>query len=225
MKAISEQLHATNILMIASAGIMLLSLTFTLLEPAVSRAQTSTFTVRQQITGEISFLIPPTNVTMVGALAGITGGNATGTTYAVIQTNSATGYTMDIAFSNSPAMLGEVTGSTALRNYGSTTEPTYLLISSSSAVLAYTVSASTTTDVDPSFQSSASVCNNVGTVSLNNCFKGASTTNFRIINRSTAASSGATTSIQFRVNVPNNPSPALQSDFYTATATLTAVTQ
>lgn len=225
MKALSEQLNFANILMIASAGIMVGALTFTMFEPTVSIAQTSVFTVRQQITGEISFLVPPTNVTMIGALAGITGGNATGTTYAVIQTNSATGYTMDIAFSNSPAMLGETTGSTALRNYGSTTEPTFLLMGSTSAVMAYTVSASTTTDVDPSFQSSGSVCNNVGVVSLNNCFKGASTTNFRIINRSTAASSGATTSIQFRVNVPNNPSPALQSDFYTATATLTAVTQ
>lgn len=199
---------------------------YIVLEPVVSMAQTDVFNIRQQVTGEISFLVPATDVTMVGPLAGITGGNATGTTYAVVQTNSATGYTMDISFSNTPAMRGEVTGSTALRNYGSSSEPTYLFFGSTSAQFAYTVNASTTSDIDQSFLNNGSACNTGSGYTANTCWMGAtSTSNFRIISRGTAASTGATTSLQFRVNVPNNPSPALQSDFYTATATLTAVTQ
>lgn len=221
--------HTSRILMLASGALMLAVMSFSVLEPTVSQAVTSVFSVRQQITGEISFLIPATNVTMNGALAGITGGNATGTTYAVIQTNQATGYTMDISFENNPAMRGEVTNSTAIRNYGtstgSTTEPTYLFYASSSAVFAYTVSASTTSDLDQSFLNNGTTCNLGAGYTANTCWMGASTTNFRIVSRASAASTGATTSLQFKVNVPNSPVPALQSDFYTATATLTAVTQ
>lgn len=217
--------HTSRILMLASGALMLAVMSFSVLEPTVSQAVTSIFSVRQQITGEISFLIPATNVTMNGALAGITGGNATGTTYAVIQTNQATGYTMDISFENSPAMKGEVTNSTALRNYGSSTEPTYLFFGSTSAQFAYTVSASTTSDLDQSFLNNGTACNTGAGYTANTCWMGASTTNFRIVSRASAASTGATTSLQFKVNVPNSPVPALQSDFYTATATLTAVTQ
>lgn len=202
-------------------------LAFGILEPTVSRAVTDEFTIRQQITDEISFLVPAANVTMVGSIAGITGGNATGTTFAVVQTNSPTGYTMNISFLNNPAMLGETTGSTAIRDYGTSTaaEPTFVYNASTSAQFAYTVSASTTSDVDQSFRDNGSVCNTGSGDVANACWKGPSTSNFQIINRTTSANSGATTSIQFRVSVPNNPSPALEEDFYTATATLTAVTQ
>jgi len=218
--------------MVATGGILIAIMTFLVLEPTVSRgvvpSTTDVFTIRQQITDEISFLVPAADVTMVGPIAGITGGNATGTTFAVIQTNSPTGYTMDISFLNSPAMLGETTGSISIRNYGTSTaaEPTFAFTASTSALFAYTVSASTTSDLDNSFRDNGTICNvaNV-TDAANACWKGPTTSNFRIINRTTSANSGATTSIQFRVNVPNNPSPAVEEDFYTATATLTAVTQ
>jgi hypothetical protein len=199
---------------------------FLLSEPTVSRAVTDTFTVRQQITDEISFLVSAADVTMAGTIAGITGGNATGSTYSVVQTNNATGYTMDIAFSGNPAMRGETTGNAAIVNYGTTSEPTYdFYLGSTSAVFGYTVSASSSTDLDPSFLDDGVACNTGSGTTSNTCWKGASTTNFRIINRATAANTGATTTIQFRVFVPNNPSPALDEDFYTATATLTALNQ
>ena len=83
--------------------------------------------------------------------------------------------------------------------------------------------ASTTADLDASFKNNGTVCNAGALSTSNTCWMGASTTNFRIVSRGSAATTTATTTIQFRVNIPNNPVPAVNSDFYTATATLTLV--
>ena len=199
---------------------------FLVLEPTVSQAVTSQFSIRQQVQSEISFTLNAANVTMAGALLGITGGSATGSVSVAVLTNSTTGYTMDVSFQNSPAMIGEVTNSTAIRNYGSSTEPTYLFFGSTSAQFAYTVQASSSSDLDPSFLNNGSACNTGTTMAANTCWMGASTTNFRIINRNTAAATTtATTTLLFKVQIPSNPNPVVISDFYTATATLTAVTQ
>ena len=227
MHRVNFKSHLTNIALLAMSSLMMVTLSFSVFEPTVSQAITSgPFSVRQQVSGEISFLVNATNITMNGALLGITGGNATGTTSFVVQTNQATGYTVDISFQNSPAMIGEVTNSTAIRNYGSSTEPTYLFFGSTSAQFAYTAMATTSSDLDQSFLSNGTTACNTGASSVpNTCWMSASTSNFRIISRTSAAATGATSTLQFRVNIPNSPIPAVQSDFYTATATLTAVTQ
>lgn len=212
----------------ALAVTLMLVVTFMLFEPAVTRGAApanDTFTIRQQITDEISFLVPAADVTMNGTIAGLTGGSATGSTFAVVRTNSLGGYLMTIAFSGTPAMRGETTASTGIVNYGTTTEPTFLLAASSSAVFAYSVAASTTADVDQSFRHNGTSCNAGALSSSTNCWMGASTTGFQIINRTSAAGQGATTTLYFRVVVPLNPSPTVDEDFYTATATLTATVQ
>jgi hypothetical protein len=132
---------------------------------------------------------------------------------------------MDIAFSNGPAMRGDVTGSTAIGDYGTTTEPTFGFYASTSAVFAYNVANLPSSSLDPSFKNNGSSCNAGGSYTASTCWMGPSTTPFRIINSAVAAPGGATTTLQFQVNVPNNPNPGVQSDTYTATATLTAVTQ
>ena len=208
----------------ATAVVLTIIMLFSLLEPTLGLAITDDFIVRQQITDEISFLVPAADVTMVGPIAGITGGNATGTTYMVVRTNNASGYTMDISFSTSTAMRGEVSLSTAIRDYGVYgAEPTLAFAASTSAQFAYSVTASSSVDIDPSFLNDTATCNAGSTSTVDTCWKGASTTNFRIINRTTDAGTGATTSLRFKVNVPNNPLPAVTEDFYTATATLTAL--
>ena len=131
---------------------------------------------------------------------------------------------MDISFSNSPAMRGNVSTSTAIRDYVGA-EPTFGFTASSAALFAYTVTASNTADIDQSFLNDGGACNAGTATTTDVCWKGASTTNFRIVNRSSSADTGATTSIKFKINVPNNPSPALVADTYTATATLTATNQ
>lgn len=224
-KIINKQV--SQILIFAMSGMLMTVLSFTMLEPIVSQAATSTFSVRQQVTAEISFTLSAANVAMVGALGGVTGGNATGSVSVAVLTNSTTGYTMDISFQNTPAMKGEVTNSTAIGNYGTTSVPTYQYFSSSSATFAYTVAASSSSDVAPAFLNNGTACNTGTNMTANTCWMGAtSTSNFRIINRSTAAATTtATTTLQFKVLIPNNPTVAVSSDFYTATATLTAVTQ
>lgn len=209
---------------IVISGLLTLALVFSLmfLEPVVTLAQSDVFNVTQVVTAELSFAASTSDVTMAGALAGITGGNATGTTQVVVLTNNTNGYAMDIAFSNTPAMRGNVSGDTGIRNYGSSTEPTYLFFGSTSAQFAYTVNSSSTADVDQSFKNNGTACNVGSTVTAANCWMGAtSTSNFRIISRNSAATTTATSTILFKVNIPNNPSPAVSSDTYTATATLT----
>jgi hypothetical protein len=201
------------------------------LEPTIGRAAASandTFTIRQEITDEISFLVTAADVTMVGPIQGVTGGTATGTTLAVVRSNSNSGYTLDIAFSNSPAMRGETTLSTAIRNFASSSnmiEPNFTFTASTAAMFGYTVAASTTSDLDQSFLNNGSICNAGAGFTANTCWMSPSTTNFRVVNRPTSAPTGATTSFTFRVTVPSNPSPAVDEDFYQATATLTATNQ
>ncbi len=225
-------MRSINSALLLSFGLFMISLAgFMVLEPTVSRSasasSTDIFIVRQQITGELSFLVPAADVTMVGSLNGITGGTATGSTYAVVRTNSPTGYVLDIKFSNTPAMRGETTGSTALYDYGGNllAEPTFGFIASSAAQFAYTVNASNTSDIDASFLDDTIDCASGAGYTEGQCWMGPSTTDFRLIDRIDSAESGATTSIIFRVTVPSNPVPALVEDYYMATATLTATNQ
>ena len=72
--------------------------TFFMVEPKVGQAVTDSFTIKQTITAEISFMASTSDVTMSGAINGVTGGTANGTTTAVVTTNNSTGYNMTIAF-------------------------------------------------------------------------------------------------------------------------------
>jgi hypothetical protein len=216
----------------AIGSILIVTILFSLvLEPTLGRAAATandTFLITQEITDEISFLVPAADVTMVGPIQGVTGGYATGTTYAVVRSNSNSGYTMDISFSNAPAMRGNTTFSTGIRDFATSstmTQPSFTFVASSAAQFGYTVAASTTSDLDPSFLNDGSTCNAGAGYTAGRCWMTPSTTAYRIINRSTSAPSGATTTLTFHVMVPSNPSPALDEDFYTATATLTATNQ
>lgn len=226
-------------LMALAAGVLsvcVAALAFFVLEPQVSRSAVSAvpdeeFTIKQTIGDAISFNATVNDVVMNGTLDGLTGGNATGTTQAVVSTNSAGGYYMTIRFENQgPAMIGEATGNTGIRDYATTTpqfniEPNYQITASSAALFTYTATTSNAGDLDDSFRDNGLICNVNGGTGNGRCFMKASTTAFQLVDRGSSAPYGATTSIQFRVVVPNNPTPSIDSDVYTATATLTATTQ
>ncbi len=222
----------THAFVAAVLTVTVLAASFFMIEPTVGQAVDSNpFTIKTTITDEISFLTQPANVTATSSINGITGGTANGSTTAVVRTNSFTGYEMFISFANNGtpnAMLGDVSGNQSIRDYPATAgEPTFLFsTASTSAVFGYTVSAADDTDLDPSFLDDGGSCNDIGgSYTADRCWMEPATTTFQIIDRTSAAASGATTTIHFRIHVPNNPSPSLVADVYTATATLTALNQ
>jgi hypothetical protein len=212
--------------------VALMALSYFIIEPQVGRAQDTSgpFTITQEIIGETSFIVDAVNTTMVGSLNGITGGTANGSTTVAVRTNSPTGYTMDIAFFNNGtdnAMLGSSTASESIRDYPAVGgEPTFTFsTASTSAVFAYTVSSLDSADLDQSFLDSGSECNTGSGFTAERCWMEPMTSSFQIIDRSTDAPTGATSTLHFRVHVPNNPTPGVVVDMYIATATLTVAPQ
>jgi hypothetical protein len=236
MKSLANRLlPATSQAFIAAVvGCALMGMSFFLMEPRVGLAQDTSgpFTISQVITGETSFVVDAVNTTLTGNLNGITGGTANGSTTVVVQTNSNTGYTMDIAFFDNTSgqmMMGRTTGDTPIRDYPATAgQPTYTFsTASTSAVFAYTVTAATTSDLDQSFLNDGSSACNTGSAraSYDQCWMEPTVAAFQVIDRDSAAVTGATSTIHFRVHVPNNPTPGVVADTYTATATLTVAPQ
>ena len=223
---------AQQAFMAALLIVTLLGATFFMVEPKLGQAATDVFTIKQTITGELSFLVVAPDVVMDGSLAGVTGGTSNGTTTAVITTNSSTGYTMSIAFEDNAgdsAMYGDSTGSDAIHDYtASSSEPTYgFHTASTSAVFGYTAFSTTTaSDIDASFKDDGGGNCGSGTGNISVCWMEPTVGAFQIVDSAAQAyNTGATTSIAFKVYVPNAPSPAVETDTYTATATLTAVTK
>lgn len=211
-----------------SAALILavVTMSFLVFEPTVSRAIVDVHKVTQSVTAEISFLATPADVVMSPALAGLTGGSAAGTTTVRVLTNNDTGYNMTIAFSSSTAM-GRNGGGGVIANYtpASAGVPDFNFANEVYGQFAYTVSASTTADLDQSFKDTGAACNSSTADAVGKCWLDPDTVAETIINRTTATlSSGATTSISFRVHIPSSPLPAISEGTYVATATLTALT-
>jgi hypothetical protein len=219
-------LHATVAAVLTASVI---AVTFFMIEPTIAHGITDTFTVRQQITSEISFKTAPNDVTMSPSIQGITGGNAYGTSTVAITTNSPAGYVMTIAFATTTAMQGENISSD-IDNYTPTASGTpdfNFSVPAGDAEFAYTVDSVTTPgDIHARFKDNGSACNaGTGTL-IGKCWFGYSnaTVPITLISRTSATpGTGATSTIVFRVGVGATPVPALQTGFYTATATLTAL--
>jgi hypothetical protein len=213
---------------LAVTGLGILMIMHVVAEPQIGHSQTEVFTIRQTITDETSFLVPPTDVIMDGSISGITGGQATGSSQFVVQTNNAAGYRVDISFAGSPtAMVGDVSGSIALRNYGNDVggQPSRGYVASTTAAqFAYTVTSSSTLDTDDSFLHDGATCNVALGASTVACWKAPSTAPFTIADRNSSAINGATTTVTFNVTVPNAALPVPEAETYTATATLSLFT-
>lgn len=208
----------------------MLSATYFLFEPMVAHGIADSFTVRQEVSSEIAFQTNPDDVVMAGSLEGITGGTSHGTSTVAIKTNHPTGYNITIQFEDTVAMQGENIGSD-IANYtpGTPGTPDYnFSIDANDAEFAFSVNSETDAgDVAALFEHNGSACNEAGSATLGHCWYGASdaTAAVEIIDRPNATpGTGATSTVQFRVAIAANPSPAIETGWYNATATLTAVT-
>ena len=219
----------------AATSFMMLALlcgSFFVLEPQISYGQADTrdFFIRQTITPETSFLVDAQNVTMPGGgISGLTGGTATGTTQFVVRSNNASGYYVEIDYFDNAgphAMRGDEDGGAQIRDYflGAGT-PTFNMTASTAAQFAYSVHSSTTADTAQAFKYTGSACNSGSTNTVGKCWKSPSTSPVQVVNRTTAATNGATTTLYFKVNVPSNANPAPTAQTYTATATLSVFIQ
>ncbi len=218
----------------AAAAMMIVSLLlagFFLAEPQIGHGNEAIdFRIRQTITDETSFFVDPPNVTMVGSIAGLTGGNASGSSRFVVRSNNASGYYVDINFFDNAglyAMRGDKDGGAQIRDYSGDVagQPSFNFTASTAAQFAYTVNSSTTADTDGSFLNNATNCNVGATQTFGKCWKLPSTTAFRVVARTTPAANGATSTLYFKVNVPSGSVPQATAQTYTATATLSVFTQ
>ncbi len=220
MKLLKECLAGALILNLALVAV------FVLAEPTLSRAIEDQFIVTQSITSEISFATTAADVVMTPALGGVTGGTSNGTTTVVVTTNDSAGYTMTITSSSSPAMQGNTQGG-SIPNYTPATAgiPDFAYSVPSGAEFGYTVSASTTADLAQKFLDNTTTCNtgSADTSGSASCWYNLSTTATSTIVRNTETdASGSTSSVTFKLTI--NSGAFVAEDTYTATATLTAVT-
>jgi len=201
-------------------------------EPVIGQSAEETFQVTQTISGAIAFQASTSPVTMTGTLDGLTGGTSWGTTTSKVRTNNATGYNLSIRFASvTPMVRNGGGGSIASFRYSTSTAsyPSGFDTSVANAQFGFSVNASNTSEISGVFKHNGTDCgtsNNVS-FSVNNCWRGASTTSAvattQLINSSAPTpSSGSTTTVQFRITIPNNPSPSVPDGTYVATATLTA---
>ncbi|MCA9353945.1 MAG: hypothetical protein KC877_00310 [Candidatus Kaiserbacteria bacterium] len=221
---------ATYAVLASVTVVSLLFVGFFLSEPTIGHGQTNSneFYIRQTITSENSFLVQPSNVTMLGTVYGVTGGNATGSTQFVVVSNNASGYYVDISFEHNgteEAMIGDVSSSESIRDYDGDDglQPGYGWTASTAAQFAYTVSASSSGDIDASFKHNAvDTCGGGGSNTTPDlCWKAPTSSPYRIIDTIAPATTGATSSIKFKVSVPSGAVPSPTAETYTATATLT----
>jgi len=200
---------------------------FAATEGVVATAQTTDeFIITQDINGEISFATTANDVTMSTPIGALTGGSSTGSTQVAVTTNEPAGYSMDIRFEDDSAMQRDGGGG-EIADYTPVGTSDYAFsTSTASGEFGYSVSADTPADAVAAFQDDgSSSCGSGGSSTVGACWVAPTTTDYEIINRSSATGpTGATTTLSFQVYIPPNPSPTIPTGSYTATATLTITT-
>lgn len=226
---------AHNALVISSLIFVLCMATFFTFEPVIGQSATATevFTVTQTVSGAISFLASTTPVTMIGTLDGLSGGTSYGTTTSRVRTNNVTGYNMTIKFASTSPMIRNGGGgyiTTYVYSTNTTNYPSGFDVTPSNAQFGFSANASNTSEISAIFKGNGTtLCGSTNGSSfvINNCWRGASSTDAAattqvILSSAPTPASGSTTTVQFRITIPNNPTPVVADGTYTATATLTA---
>ncbi len=190
-------------------------------EPQLMDAAYDEVTVSQSVTGEIA-ITQPGDVTMLPAIAAITGGTGTGTSTWTVTTTQTTGYNLQLTASTSPALKNGVTDSFADYTPTAANVPDYgWSVGASTAEFGYTVEG---TDTATLFKDNGSTtCNTGSTLGDYTCWLNASTTVVTIATRGSSAPAGVATSVGYRAEAKSGSNKV--SGTYTATIGATATVQ
>ncbi len=172
---------------------------------------------QQMLTTFIS-MTAVSSVLMTPSIPGISGGTANGSTTVTVTTDSAAGYQMTIAASQSPAMQK---GSDTIADYVPGGNPDFIFVTDAAdAHFGYTPSG---VDVTSRFKDNGTDCGTGGTQEADlACWDGLSMSATEIVRRMSANTpNGSTTTVNFRVGIGG--SVVQTGGTYTATTTLTAV--
>jgi len=199
-------------------------------EIATGRSESSSYRLKagyQQTQEAFLAISAIADITMSPDLGGITGGTANGGAQFTVETDNEAGFQVTIKTDSDNGMEGETQSGTIFHLETATPEvPDYTFTSApaNSSAFAYTINSSTTGEIVQAFRNNGSnTCNTGSTETDDNCWIAATTTARTIISTtSRTPTSGATSTIFFRVVVSENHSPILPADIYTATTTLTA---
>lgn len=160
------------------------------------------------------------DVVLSPELGGITGGTSNGSTTITVITDSAAGYQLTIAASNSPA-LQSAEGNTIANYVPSGSDPDFsFTVSAGDERFGYSPEG---TDIATRFKDNSTVCNTgSGDTSLA-CWDGITTTASEFARRTSPNHpSGSTTTLRFRVGLGSNA--FVPEGTYRATTTVTALT-
>jgi hypothetical protein len=190
-------------------------------EVATGESSSSNFILKagyQQMRSVYLSLSAIADVVMTPNLAGVTGGVATGSASFLVTTDSASGYTVTIQATSSPAMQSGVNTIADYVPAGGV--PDFLFTTDSTdAHFAYSPEG---TDIALRFQDAGSVCGVAGGDTSNRCFDGLTTSPVEVARRTSGNHpTGATTTIRFNVGIGGGVS--VPEGIYTATTTITAL--
>ncbi|HEU4677153.1 MAG TPA: hypothetical protein VFS75_00350 [Candidatus Paceibacterota bacterium] len=171
---------------------------------------------QQMVTTFIS-MTAPSSVTMTPSIPGVSGGIANGSTTVTVRTDSAAGYELSIASTESPALT---MGADSIADYAPAgADPDFTF--STGATESHFGYSPSGLDTVSRFLDDGAACNTGALDTALSCWDGLSTTS-EAIARSSGANTpdGTVTTVNFRVSVGG--SVTQKAGTYTATTTLTA---
>ena len=186
------------------------------------------FTITQEVSSEISFEVPPIDITMDTTITGLTGGTSDGSTTFRVATNNSSGYNVTLEFetnTDGQVLVFNDDNDIAFSNIDAT--PVFDLLEPSSsgeeALFGYSVFGE---NVANGLGTDGGSCGGTtGTESACFSMHPSPSSAFVIIDTSTSTRpTGEENGLAFRAVSGPDPDPTLPSGTYTATATLTALT-
>ena len=216
--------HIKKIIGLSLPAILIISMVYLSLEPAIVSAVADSATVTASVTEEIS-ITSPSDATMSATIPGMTGNPGSPVTASLtwtVKTVNATGFAMVIKSSTTPSLKLDATYDFNDYTPAAAGTPDYIWSSpaASTAEFGYSVEPETAADTVQLFLSAASTCNLGSTNAADTCWFNVTTGDQPIINRTTNTdSTGEDEVVKFWAE---SNAEFLKEGSYVATITVTA---